>query len=77
MIMKDMSREEFILRNKVLAFKKSGDWVHILNNDRRFYNGPVLKVGARSFVLVDQVLGEITIFFLEVKFLEKMKGSLD
>ncbi len=53
---------------RALIFLERKTKVHILRNDGIFYNGLILEVGDKFFVILDKVSGkEQFIFFSELK----------
>jgi len=55
----------FYLKNK----KK----IHVEIDNGRFYNGTIIEILEESFILEDASLGQMPIFFSQIKFIEGYK----
>ncbi len=44
--------------------------VHITKKDSRFHNGIILEVRPEFFILNDEILGEMPIFYAEINLIE-------
>jgi len=51
-------------------FKNKKIAVHITKKDSRFHNGVILKVNQKFLEIDDEKLGEMPIFFSEIKLIE-------
>lgn len=50
-------------------------FIHIRLNNDRFYNGTIISVGAEYMEFHDRKLGEMIIFFSEIKAVEPFQGK--
>ncbi len=55
-------------------FYKDGTCVHInMNQEGVFYNGDISEISDDFIILVDRMLGELPIFFIQIKSIEPYK----
>ncbi len=62
---------------QISYFKDNKIPIHIEKNNGRFYNGLILEFEGDMIILDDEKLGAISIYFIEIKFIEKRKEKND
>lgn len=55
------------MSRKAQFYFDGGRKVHVSLNSGTFYNGYIKEMSADFFILVDDVLGELPVFFSEIK----------
>lgn len=70
-----------ILKEKAKFFKDKNIVVHIQQMSptiklMRFYNGPITSIEDDFLVINDEVLGELPIYFIELKTIEPRKEEI-
>ena len=59
--------EKELISKKASYYFKEQTIVHIILENNRFYNGTIKYIGADFLLLNDRKLGEVCIFFIELK----------
>ena len=59
-------------------YQKKNTKIHIeIKENNRFYNGEIIEIKDDMFILKDVILGEIPIFFSQIKIVEAYKEKED
>jgi len=62
------------IRKKCEFFYERKTTIHIRKDNGQFYNGLIIELTNESLILLDRVVGEVLIYFSEIKFIEPYKG---
>ncbi len=65
-----MDNDNELILKKINYYYKEKKLIHIILKNNRFYNGLIKYVAADFLLLEDRKLGEVCVFFLELKGVE-------
>lgn len=65
--------DQDMIHQKVEFFFKHKIKIHIMKEDGQFYNGLILEHFNKHLVLHDRVVGQVFIFYSEIKKIENFK----
>ena len=65
--------EDELTKKKLEFFKLNDFSIHLERTDERFFNGKVLEIASDHFILDDEKIGALPIYFMEIKFFERRR----
>lgn len=70
--MKEEERQILEIQKRVLYFYKEKVDIHVKMKSGYFYNGKILEVSENDFfIFIDAKLGEMPLFFIDIKNVER------
>ncbi len=62
-----------MIQKKVEFFFKNKIKVHLMKEDRQFYNGLILEHSDKHLIMNDRVVGEVFVFYSEINKIDNYK----